>query len=178
MINRNKKVLIALGSVLLVNFVLFSFVYLLFREAQAKRHQAALNKRQLLAIEKRIENAKNIEKVLEQRQTEQGRISSLYLSKESIIDFIEELEFLAQKSDAVLETKSIAFPQNNKGFPRFSLSLTGSFPAIYKYLLLLEKDRYQVILEKVYIKKSRLGEDWESNMEIRFLNFNDESQAD
>lgn len=73
-------------------------------------------------------------------------VFKINLSEKQIIDFIVELEGVANNSLNNLEIKSADFPD-------FTLSLTGSLPNLMKFLGWLENNPYLVNIESINIRR-------------------------
>ena len=73
-------------------------------------------------------------------------VFKINLSEKQMIDFIVELERVADNSLNNLEIKSAEFPD-------FTLSLTGSFPNLMKFLGWLENSPHLINIESINIRR-------------------------
>ena len=128
--------------------------------------------KRIVLYEKRIKNVKNIEAALARFKEERSKRSGVFLDKDSLVKFVEELEYLAEKTGVEMEAGSVKFSKNSSGEkPVFVFKLTGDFKGIYQYLRLLENDVYLVKLERVNIQKLEESFKWNANLEVKLLSF-------
>ncbi|MFC1625385.1 hypothetical protein ACFL1O_00725, partial [Patescibacteria group bacterium] len=146
-------------------------VFFLFYSINLEKKSVVDIKKELSFYEKRISNTKRTGRALIEIEDQRLEIEALFLNEENIIDFIKELEYLAEEASVSLEMKNVSLPTDAESQPSFAFNVAGSFVSIYRYIAFLESNHYQLILDKIYIQKSFKDENWEANLELRFLNF-------
>jgi hypothetical protein len=174
----NKKFISTIVFVAVFNLVFVFAAYFLSHNIGLEKKSILDIKNQLSFYEKRIENIKEIEKSLAGNKENFSKIKLVFLDKELLIDFIKELEYLAKQTGVFLEMRGVTVSSGVKEKPLFNFKLEGSFSSVYGYLVLLENDRYQLGLEKVYIQKPKQGDLWKANLEVRLLSFKNVENKD
>lgn len=165
------KFIITAGCVICLNVASICLLYLLFDNINLKRKDVSGIRSQIWQYEKRIANIKVLKKTLAELGAERSEINAAFLTENSIVNFIEELEYLSKKTGAQLKIKVVDLPSGAPERPRFHFSLEGSFLDIYHYLLLLENDRYQIGWDRVYIQRLEQVENWGANLQLELLSF-------
>ncbi len=149
--------------------VLAAACYFLFLLTDQKMIQVSETQNTIFEYEKRIENAKTLKKSLTTFELERTEVEAA-VSGSSVVNFIEELEYLAQKTG--LELKIRTADQTDSGQnPVFMFRVSGRFDSIYWFLYLLEHDRYQAEISKFMVQKPEGKAFWEADMEVELLNF-------
>jgi hypothetical protein len=172
-----EKFFITLAVVLLLNGV---SIFLLLNSVK----HLSLEKKALLELEtelalvnKRIENLSDINALLDEYKENHLEIKKAFLTKETLINFVEELELLAEKTKLNLETSSVHLPGGGKEKPVFIFKLSGPFQKIFQYLILLENNVYLVQPKRVYLHRIKDKTDWEANFEVELLSFENEEES-
>lgn len=175
MVNIDKKFAMTAAMILLVVVVLSLALFCLLSKIDEKDKAIGKIKNSLASCEERIRNSKDLKKGLKESEGSLAKIESVFFSKESVLDFIRRMEYLAQKSKIELSLQSVNFSEDNNKKPVINLTLVGQFADIYYYLSLLENDYYRISIEKAYIQKiidkKSEADNWESGLEIKLLSF-------
>jgi len=166
-----KKFAVNIILVILLNLVLFFGCFALYYEIRSKKDFIFKIKQDIAFFEKRIENIKQVEKSLKETEDSRLEVESVFLDLRSVIDFIKRLEYFRNQSGVLLEMRGVNIPKDNDEKPVFEFVLTGPFPAIYKYLALLENDFYQSTLDQIYIERVPRSVDWQAVLKLRLLSF-------
>ena len=172
------KMLESVSCVVLLNLMLVSGLLFLFYSINKERDSIKSIQKQLALYERRIESVKELEKVLSDTGSQQAEVKSVFLDKESLVNFIEELEYLSENSNLILDMKGVDMPNDKNSInekPRFSFSVSGAFADIYKYIILLENDRYRTNFEKVFIQKAQEDDGWKANIELQLTSYQNET---
>lgn len=172
------KMLESVAYVAFLNVVLVGGLLFLIYSIKEERESVDSIREQLSLYERRIESVKELEKILSDTSSQQAEIKSVFLDKESIVNFIEELEYLSENGNLVLDMKGVNMPDDENLInekPSFSFSVSGAFADIYRYVALLENDRYHMNFEKVFIQKAQGGDVWEANIELQLLSYQNEA---
>lgn len=171
MTNKNKKFIIIILLMISINIVFIGGAFLLFHNIDLKKKSVSKTKEDIIFYEKRMENIKNIEESLSESEKNRNTIKKVFLNKESIIDFIERLEYLAKQTNVELDMKSVNISSKGNEAPIFNFNIEGSFANIYDYLVFVENESYQVALNKIYLQKSEEFSDWEASFGLELLSF-------
>ncbi len=145
--------------------------YLLYESADNKRQNILVLKNELLKYEGRTRDTKILEKTLVSVESRRRQIEGI-LYGGSLVNFIEELEYLAKKAEVDLEIISVDFNQKSSDEPVFRLNLGGSFLRLYHFIYLLENEHFQVELGKLFLNRMEENSLWNANLEVGFLSFN------
>lgn len=160
-------------AILAVFLVVFSALicYLVLDRISFKR-AAIFDVRDLIAYyEKRIANIKSIENDLAGTETDWQEINQALFNKDvTVVNFIEELEFLAKKTGAQLKTNSIRLSQEEGEAAEFQINLSGSFAEIFHYIFLLERDPFWAGVQRINLQKTGKENIWSSDINLRLLN--------
>ena len=163
----NSKILLFLGatSILVVLLLGAASYWYLLRLAG----EIAGIKLELAATDQRIKNTKALEKVLTVSQEERGRLDGIFVSRDELIHFIEDLEEGAKASEVRLEVEALSSAaRSGESASSFRLDVQGSFAAVFKYLLLLENLPYETSFEQMNLEFS---EEWRGFYVIKILSY-------
>ena len=169
--NKRKNFITVVLLVILTNAVFVSGAFFLFYNINLKKKSINKVKKDIVFYEKRIENIKSIEKSLSNSEENSNAIKKVFLDKESIIDFIKRLEYLAGLTNVRLDMKSVNISAESNRAPVFSFDINGSFSNVYDYLVFIENESYQIALNKIYFQKSEELPGWEASFELELLSF-------
>lgn len=165
------KFVASVALIVFINLVLFLVVVFLGRATASKKELVFDIKRQLALYERRIEHVNRLEETQQKIEETSSMLETMFVDEDSLVGFIEELEFLARNAGVGLEIKGIGFTGEQNKKPVFTVSLTGSFENIYHYFILLENMIYKVEFNKVDIEKSSETGLWRSLLELKLLSF-------
>lgn len=173
--NSKKKKSVIIISLIVINAIFICGTFLLFYKINLKNKSISKIKEDIIFYEKRLENIKNIEKSLSDSEENGNAIKKVFLNKESIINFIERLEYLAKQTNVGLDMKSVNISSESSRVPVFSFSIRGSFTDIYDYLKFIESESYQITLAKAYFNKSEESSGWEASFDLELLSFQNDN---
>ncbi|RJQ30818.1 hypothetical protein C4572_03590 [Candidatus Parcubacteria bacterium] len=103
---------------------------------------------------KKIEEEKNLKRMLAGISKETALVDSVFLGQAELIRLIEGLEGIGSDSGVSLQIKSINVEKNS---PSLNLSLEGSFEKLFEYLYLLENLPYLINIQNVSFRKPDEG---------------------
>ncbi|MDD5032920.1 MAG: hypothetical protein PHC85_02280 [Candidatus Pacebacteria bacterium] len=167
-----KKFIISLALIALLNMALVSAIYFLLSAEYKKKAKVDELKTSILINEKRIENTKRLEDQLAEAKEEKEKIESVFLDKDNLIKFIQELESLAKIANVDMEMKSVEMGFGSVGAkPFFSFTAAGDFSDIYRFLVLIENDPYQIKISRLQLQNLVEGKKWEAGFSVRLLSF-------
>lgn len=103
---------------------------------------------------------RNLRKMSNQVKLKSSELDEYFLSKDKLVDFLEDLEDLENNTGALIEVKSIVEKENGV-FTNLVLdiSASGSWEAVYHFFILLENIPYDVEIDKVQFNRSSRGSD-------------------
>jgi len=170
--NTNKKFILSIVIISFLFLLSISSAYFLDSNIKSKEQILSEKQDQLFLIEEKIKNATLLEERLTNTREDYLGLKSIFVKKDNIVDFIKNIEYLAQKADIELEIKKADIPKEN-GSPYFTLNTEGSFSDTYYYILLLENGSYYTKLDEVRIWKTEKDKKqvWTANLELELLNF-------
>ncbi len=168
-----KKFFISVSVVALANLVLVFAAVFLWSVIGAKKSSVSLVKRQLASYEKRIEQVNKLNDTLRIAEENYSKIKPMFINSNSMVDFIEDMESLAESAGVSLEIKGVRFDEKQNK-PVFTMALAGSFSDIYHYTVLLENTIYKVEFDGVDIGESSSGDIWREVLELKLLSFQNE----
>lgn len=152
------NVLILVGSLALV--------YLVRRDAETV---ISAHTEQYLAARAKAD-LENWRQALEASEDELAKVRSAFVSRESLIQFIEELETVARESDVGL---TLSEPVIGQTALTLSLKARGSFAKLYRWLARLENLPYQLAFERINLRTGA-GADWSGDVSLILNSFRDD----
>jgi len=171
MVKDNKKFVASVGLVIVLNVILITLIYSLLQGIGSKKRSVFEIKKDTAFYVARIKNINEINKSLVVNKEAKGKIESVFLDENSLINFIKELEYFAQKTGMELDMKGVRILKETNSGAVFNFIVEGSFSGIYRYLTLLENSRYQLRFEGINIQKSLNDENWVAALELKVLSF-------
>jgi len=167
---KNKKFIITIVLVVLLNgAVLAGWIYL-FSNFKKQNNFIKEERQKILVSDKKLENSNSLKALMNEIVDEKQKIDSVFLDKESIINFIENLESIAGKTGASIKIGNINIDNQDKKGLSFQFNLTGNFNQLFHYLILLENLPYLINIERMDFKKLAPNE-WGANFEILVNSF-------
>lgn len=170
--NTHKKFISSIATISLL--LLFSLVVAYFLSSNTRAKERLLPKKQdqISLVEEKIKNANLLEKKLTNIREEHAELKLMFIKKDNIVDFIKNIEYLAEKANIELKIKKIDIPEKN-GSPYFTLNTEGSFDNTYYYILLLENNSYYTKLDEAHMWKTEKDgkQTWLAVLELELLNF-------
>lgn len=105
-------------------------------------------------------------------------IDSHFAQSSNIVPFLDTIESLALKVGTKAEVTSVDISEDSLGL-MVGLKASGSFEAVYKFLLLLENSPYELEFASMDIKKAvtqsekdiKLKSSWDAVFKIKLLSF-------
>lgn len=134
------------ASAILAGVSIWTYVYMASSIARAKTALVEV-KQEIISAEAERKEARSLKKTLEERDADIARINKFIINRQSPIEFIEELENLARRT----QNSIILDVQNEKNGPdlSFRLTLEGSQDSVTKYLRALELLPYEIQVEDI-----------------------------
>jgi len=166
-----RKFVITIFFVVFLNAVFICITIFLFLRVDLEKESIQSLKERAGAYEERTKNTRDVERALANKEKEVVEVESIFLDKESIINFIEELENLAAQSNLQIEIKNVEGVTGGTEKPKFIVNTAGSFSDIYHFIVFLENGNYQAekkinfarkAFEMVGIGSERILLDWVS----------------
>ena len=166
---KNKKFITTIVLVVLLNGAVLAGWLYLFSNLKKQNNFIKEERQKILVSDKKLENSNSLKALMNEIIEEKQKIDSAFLDKESIVNFIEDLESIAGKTGASIKIGNINDNQEKKGLS-FQFNLTGNFNQLFHYLILLEKLPYLINIERMDFKKLAPNE-WGADFEILVNSF-------
>lgn len=112
----------------------------------------------------------NWRQALEASEEDLTKVKSAFANRESLIQFIEELETVARESDVDLTLSEPVIGQTSL---TLSLEADGSFAKLYHWLARLENLPYQLTFERINLS-ARAGAGWSGDISLVLNSFRDD----
>lgn len=120
----------------------------------------------------------NWREVLGASAPDRARVASAFINRDSLIDFIEELETVARESEMDLV---LGEPVIEPTALKLTLQVKGSFPNLYRLFGRLENLPYQLVFDEVDlaagprpVASGPEGARWNGNLSLTLTSFNDD----
>jgi hypothetical protein len=153
-------------NLLLVIFVIFPLI----RDIEKSPQDLISQKGQLLLLEKREENFKDLKEHYQSYQADLDEFETFFIDSETPIEFISFLENITQSSQGTIKI-SLASEKKEEtelgSALAFNISLDSSFPNFLKFLEKLENSQYLIEILNLNIKKLG-GESFSGNINAAF----------
>ncbi|MBI2097504.1 MAG: hypothetical protein HYT46_01015 [Candidatus Vogelbacteria bacterium] len=136
------------------------FVYLIRRDAETA---IGVRTEQYLAARAGADLV-NWQQALTANQSELAKVRSAFVSRESLIQFIEELETVARESGVDLTLDEPVIESNSL---TLSMKAVGSFAKVYRWLERLENLPYRLTFERINLSAGlNAGADWSGDISL------------
>ena len=144
----NQKISLSGGLILIVlAAIVFGLIRPLFFELKQTSILVGAQKEKLFGL------AKIEEKYLKELEQDYNKIKSdVFLLKKGFVDEKKAVEFFIELENIALQTSNKLEIKTEK-FPEFTLSLTGEFSNLMKFIGWLENGKYFVDLNSIQIKR-------------------------
>lgn len=171
---KNKKFIISIILVAAINLLGVGCWWLVFSGIKKEENSVASTRQEIDISERRLNNVLSLSVLLENIEKDKEKVGAVFLNSKNIVKFIEELEFLSQKTGVVLATKAAIISDNKK--PHFEFSINGSFRDTFQYLILLENIPYQISLDNISFilpetEKAKNAKSWEVSFGVNLLSY-------
>jgi len=162
-----KLILLWLINLALIGGIL-GLVYLIANDAELtiKAHQESY------LVARARADVTNWREALDASAGDRARIAALFINRDSLINFIEELETAASESGV---NYKLGEPTIEATVLKLTLQISGSFPNIYRLLTRLENLPYRLRLEQIGLAGDV---EWNGQVAIRLLSFDDQHVQD
>lgn len=128
----------------------------------------------ILTLDLEIKNLKIFETFLRETDDERKLISQSFVSEQSLIKVVEDIEKIGVLSGAKVVTESASFVNDQKKvIPTFRISTTGGFSSVFRLMLLLENLPYELAFDEVSIIKTEgnAGSIWTGTFIIKVISY-------
>jgi len=161
---RDKKTIILVFLSIAMNVIIIAGWFYLTSFISDGKNKVEVARRNLATVESSVKDNKSLKVLMENIQEKRAEIGEIFLGKESIIKFIEQLEEISDKTGASMKLNSVVIDKNGKNSPVFKFELSGSFREIFHYIKLLENVPYQIVFQRAYVQSDDEG--WSGNFDI------------
>jgi Tfp pilus assembly protein PilO len=166
----NKKFIITIILIFLLNGAALAGWLYLFSNLKKQNNFIKEEQQKILVSDKKLENSNSLKTLMNEIIDEKQKIDSVFLDKDSVVNFIENLESIAGKTGASIKIGNINIDSQKKKGLSLQFNLTGNFNQLFHYLILVEKLPYLINIETMDFKKSASNE-WEADFEILVNSF-------
>lgn len=121
-----------------------------------------------------IESIKNI---LRNTAAEREKVGAYFVSSDNIVDFLEKIELLGEKSGVNLSFDSVDIPPDEKSILRVRIGTEGKWEDTFYFLSLIENLPFKIELEKSSVIKTVKTVSnvkvsyWRGDFTVRLLSF-------
>ncbi|MBI5045541.1 MAG: hypothetical protein HZC14_00850 [Candidatus Niyogibacteria bacterium] len=176
MSHKIKKTLILGVVALLVNIVAVLAWLFIFNKILMEKNQILSVRYQLDEVRLKVNSIKNLEDLLKDIEKDRGSINDSFIGEKDLVQFIKELERVADLSGVSLQVGNANVPRDQKDLgPSFSLVARGNFDGVRRFVSLIGSIPYQVLFETATIQKStqliNKKETWEARLDVKVLSF-------
>ncbi len=167
---KNKKFITTIVLVVLLNGAVLAGWLYLFSNLKKQNNFIREERQKILVSDKKLENSSSLKILMDEIVDKKQKIDSAFLNKESVVNFIENLESIAGKTGASIKIGNINIDNQEKKGLSLQFNLTGNFNQLFHYLILLENLPYLINIERMDFKKLAPNE-WGADFEISVNSF-------
>jgi hypothetical protein len=157
--NRHLLLLIVLDVTLMLISIFLIFDLQENRLVEVDRLNLELTSQQVTKV-----RANSIDRVVKDSREERDRLNFYFITKETTANFVEELEATARRSGVIFNLGSLNVVRDLKvispipgqgkiSYLRSSFRFDGSFSDVFRFIKVLEKLPYQVVLSSISMKR-------------------------
>ena len=151
-----------IGAILVVGFWSVSSV-------AAKRDSIIDIRKNIALTETRKTNIRTLEDLLADINPQRQEAEKVFIYKKNLVDFVKELEHIAELTEVRLEIESATFSSSQKNLPSFQFKIKGDFDSVYRYFKILEVLPYQLSFDSLQMLGS--GQEWKGMTRITLLSY-------
>lgn len=136
----------------LISLIVASWLYAL---TQIKRQADVITnlKKSITQNEKKINEGRDLRRLLDSLEKETKKIDSLFLAETSIVNLLEGIELAGRLSGAEINIASVSAGKGQAIKPNVSLEAKGNFNQIIDYLYFLENLPYLITIDRLSLHK-------------------------
>lgn len=167
---KDKKFIFSIASVVLLNALALAGWFYLFSVLKNQSGAIKEIREGIATNEKEVSENKLLKSLAGDIAEKKKKIDSVFLGKQDMIKFIEELEALADKTGVSIKFGGVNFEGPNAGTPQLQFFVKGGFSQVFPFFVFLENLPYSIKINKADFHKS--GEkEWQVNFEIILISF-------
>jgi len=167
---KEKKRIIIIILIVLANLLLAGGWFYLSSQISLQKEIKDETLKELALIEAKIKNKGDLKLILPETKDEREKINSAFLNDQEVINFIEVLEDISEKSKSNLEISSIKKENDTRVF---NIVISGPFKNVLQYIMLLENTPYQPDILRANMNIDQEKELWNARLNIGINNFVD-----
>jgi Tfp pilus assembly protein PilO len=156
------KIYLSISISLVLALLLITLViWPLWKDIRERSKELVLTKGKLILLENQLKNIEELRKIEERIKLTLEKTESLFIDKETPLEFISFLENLSQDCQISLKISLAPFKEIRVeawSFLSFQITLTGSFPNVGRFLEKLESCPYLVKIENLNIARLNQSE--------------------
>jgi hypothetical protein len=171
--NNFQKILLVASLTLFVILGLASVF--LYKKINDNNQKAGENTIAWMEGERRRADIMSLDRSLEEITDDKALLEAHFAKSSDVVPFLDTLEKLAPKAGVKTEVDSVSVKDKDTGLV-VGLQASGSFTAIYKFIMLLENSPYELDFLSLDIHKLLSGSvakdsKWEAVFKIQLLSF-------
>ncbi|MBI2039308.1 MAG: hypothetical protein HYT22_03475 [Candidatus Niyogibacteria bacterium] len=157
--------------VLLVNGLLAGAWWYVYSQIGRRAEEAVRLAGAISDASAKQDNIRTLAVFLSDIEADQKKISGVFTTSETLVQFIENMERLAGRSAVELTIQSATLPQTADGLPSFRIHAAGSFAGLYRLLALLETSPYHIALDDARLVKNAEKKNWSATLQFQLASF-------
>lgn len=168
---KTKKLIILFLIIILIDAAAAFLWFYLYSEIEKKQEDLVGIANALAFSGANAKNLKLLKNQMEEEIGSRAKLDEVFLTKKDVVPFIEYLEKTGKDIGVSVDFSSVKIDEIGKEKPRFQFSLKGKFENIYRFIVLLENVRYQLIFDNISISKDGDKGGWEANVGAMLVSY-------
>ena len=171
---KNKKLIIFFAAIILADaaaVLLWLHLYSEIEKQKASISEIAYN---FAFSGANAKNFKLLKNQMDENIGNKKKLDEIFLEKKDVVPFIEYLEKTGKDIGAAVDFSSVKIDDAGKEKPRLQFALKGKFENIFRFIVLLENVRYQIVFDGININKSGENGGWEANVGVLLASYKTE----
>ncbi len=165
---KNGRFILTIAAVVIINILAFWAWFYFVSAIWSQTTTIKAEKQKMAATEEELKNAALLKNLVNEVQNDKEAIDSFFINKDTAINFIENLESIADKANVSSSVGSSNIDEAADNL-NLQINLKGEFSQIFQYLTLLENTHYIIDVTRLNLLKS--NKIWEASLEISLRGF-------
>lgn len=165
------NVIRALAVVLVVNGIFAGGWWYLYLHVTRASAEAVRLAEAISVAEAKQDNIRTLTVFLSDIEQDRAKISSAFVDRETLVEFIKHIERLAADASVELTIESASLPQKAGSLPSFRVRALGSFGNLYRLLAFLETTPYHIVLDDVRFSAGSEQKSWTMIIQFQLASF-------
>jgi len=155
--NRNKKTLIILIAVLVLNIALAGAYFFAFNIVKSQSEKAAGSTLALRAYQASGDRVATMEQIIEDVKNDELKLDNYFVTEDSLVDFIEAIESAGNTANIALTLSGLRRDGENELL--FSVNAGGSFENLMHFMALMEYMPFVIDTERASLTRGSIDID-------------------